>query len=242
MNIALLEPDRSQAEALADILKGAGHTCFTFDQAGAFFDWMKTAQCDLLLLGDALDDVSSLGVLQRLHELHSGDIPVLLLVDGMGSEAILALLDAGVDDYLVLTALQSAELALRVQVLLRRAWPDRVPSTQLAVGSYVFDMQAMRLTLEGREVRLAQKEFELALLFFQHLGQPLSRATILDAVWGLGADVDPDFRSVDTHVARIRRKLHLRADSAFRLTSVYGYGYVLKPRDQKAGSRSADKL
>lgn len=228
MNIALLDPNCSQAETLADILNGAGHECFIFSRADAFFNWCQSAQCDLLLLNDTMADMQPLEILRHLRELSPARTPVLLLVETPDSEVILSLLDAGLDDYCVRSVLQPLELVLRVQVLLRRAWPDQMPSAQLKLGAFVFDMQTMRLTVAGREIRLAQKEFELALLLFQHLGQPLSRATMLDAVWGLGADVDPDFRSVDTHIARIRRKLNLRADSGFRLAAVYGYGYVLE--------------
>ncbi len=236
MNIALLDPDYAQAEILKGTLSGAGHECHIFSRAEAFFSWLPSAQCDLLILDSATAEMPLPEILRHLRERSPVRIPALLLVEIPDSETILSLLDAGLDDYCLRSVSQPSDLALRVQVLLRRAWPDRTPSAQLKVGAFVFDMQAMRLTVGGREIRLAQKEFELALLLFQHLGQPLSRATMLDAVWGMGADVDPDFRSVDTHMARVRRKLHLRSGSGFRLASVYGYGYVLEQVNEKAVS------
>lgn len=227
MIIAIVDSNKSQAEKLAVILKSAGHECHVFSLTGAFFEWLQPTQCDLLLLNSTVNDLEPAGVFLRLQQT-SVKIPVLLLEESPDSEAIVPLLRAGLDDYCLLSPLRPAELLFRVQVLLRRAWPDRTASTQLKVGPFVFDTQAMSLKVEGRKIRLAQKEFDLALLLFQHLGQPVSRATILDAIWGVSTDVDPNFRSVDTHIARVRSKLRLRAEMGFRLTSVYGYGYVLE--------------
>jgi DNA-binding response OmpR family regulator len=83
-----------------------------------------------------------------------------------------------------------------------------------------------RLTMNGTQVDLTQKEFDLALLFFRNLGRPLSRAYILEAVWA--RDIEIPSRTMDTHVSRIRTKLQLRPDNGFRLAPVYSYGYRLE--------------
>lgn len=232
MNVAIIDSNRLQAEKLANTLSAVEHKCFVFNQEDSFWSWLSSAQCDLLLINSSVNDAFLQDILVRKQEQYAEGFPLLLLMESHDSERIVSLLNAGLDDYCVLPEMSTAELVLRVQVLLRRAWPDRTDALQLTMGPFVFYQLDMAVEIDGRKIQLTQKEYELALFFFQHLGQPLSRATILDAVWGLGADVDPDFRSIDTHVARIRRKLSLRAETGFHLTSVYGYGYVLEQLDK----------
>ena len=96
----------------------------------------------------------------------------------------------------------------------------------LEFGQYVFETRSARLTIAGELVELTQKEFDLALLLFRNLGRPLSRAYILEAVWS--RDIEIPSRTMDTHISRVRSKLHLRPENGFRLAPVYSYGYRLE--------------
>jgi DNA-binding response OmpR family regulator len=80
--------------------------------------------------------------------------------------------------------------------------------------------------MAGKQIEVTQKEFDLALLLFQNLGRPLSRAYILEAIWSRERDVPS--RTMDTHVSRVRNKLQLKPENGFRLTPVYSYGYRLE--------------
>ena len=79
---------------------------------------------------------------------------------------------------------------------------------------------------EGESIKLTDKEFELATYIFTHIGRLLSRNQILSNVWGYEADVNT--RTVDTHVSRIRKKLHLTPENGWRLSSIYHQGYRLE--------------
>jgi len=83
-----------------------------------------------------------------------------------------------------------------------------------------------RLLKDGSVIDVTQKEFSLALLFFRNIGRPLSRAYIHESVWVRENDVPS--RTMDTHVSRVRNKLHLRPENGFRLVPVYSYGYRLE--------------
>ena len=109
---------------------------------------------------------------------------------------------------------------------MRRAYPHQNAAEQLRFGRYAFETDSAQLRFDGTPIALTQKEFTLALLFFRNLGRPLSRATILEAVWSRAVEIPS--RSMDTHVSRVRNKLQLRPENGFRLAPVYSYGYRLE--------------
>lgn len=93
-------------------------------------------------------------------------------------------------------------------------------------GRHEFLIGRSQVEIEGRSMTLTQKEFELALLFFRHVGRPLSRAYIHETVWS--SDAELSSRTLDTHVSRVRNKLELTPASGYRLVPVYSFGYRLE--------------
>jgi len=134
---------------------------------------------------------------------------------------IAAMLNCGADDYIV-KPVSEAVLAARVGSLLRRAYQMHPPAQKETFGVYEFDLKLRQASVAGQPVTLTQKEFDLALLLFQHLSRPLSRAHILDIVWKQSAEIPS--RTMDTHMSMLRSKLGLRPENGYRLTPIYGYG------------------
>jgi DNA-binding response OmpR family regulator len=95
----------------------------------------------------------------------------------------------------------------------------------LFYGRYCFDLRAMALTIDGELVEMTQKEFDLALFLFTNLGKALPRNEIFETVWG--RELGFKSRTLDTHIARIRRRLGLTPKNGFRLNSIYSFGYRL---------------
>lgn len=186
---------------------------------------LRARPCEMLIVHWQAADASGLEAIRLAREKPASALPVLLVV-GRADEALLpGALAGGANDYIV-KPLRRGELAMRVQVLLRRAYPALSESRHIRFGRHVFDESTTSVFIGEARIQVTQKEFELALLFFRHLGRPLSRAYILESIWSQDAEVPS--RTIDTHVSRVRNKLGLKPEHGFRLTPVYSYGYRLE--------------
>jgi DNA-binding response OmpR family regulator len=151
-----------------------------------------------------------------------------MLTGRTGDGDIVHGLDIGADDY-VTKPVNSAVLKSRVEALLRRSYGHATAPKIEAFGDHVFDPMGMSVTVRGTEVELTAKEFGLALLLFRNLNRPLSRAHIMETVWGRNPEIPS--RTLDAHVSQIRGRLGLRPENGLRLASVYSFGYRLEQID-----------
>jgi len=225
MKIAVLEQDRQQADLICQVLGAAGHSCQPYDNARDLLAQLRKDSADMLVMDWGVPDMEAPEVLRRAKEKLASNAPTMFLVGGNAEDDIIAGVTAGADDYLV-KPLRRGELVARVSALLRRAYPSQNSAEQLQFGPYTFETRPGRLLKDGAPIDVTQKEFSLALLFFRNIGRPLSRAYIHESVWV--RDTDIPSRTMDTHVSRVRNKLHLRPENGFRLVPVYSYGYRLE--------------
>lgn len=225
MKIAVLEQDRPQADLICQVLSAAGHSCHSYASARELFGQLRKDSADMLVMDWNVPDMEGAEVLRRAKEKLAAAAPTMFLVGNNSEDDIIAGVTAGADDYLV-KPLRRGELVARVSALLRRAYPAQNSAEQLQFGPYTFETRPGRLLKDGAVIDVTQKEFSLALLFFRNIGRPLSRAYIHESVWVRDNDVPS--RTMDTHVSRVRNKLHLRPENGFRLVPVYSYGYRLE--------------
>jgi DNA-binding response OmpR family regulator len=225
MKIAVLDNDRTQADLICQVLSGAGHSCQAYASGKEMLGHLRKDNTDLLIMDWQVADLDGAEVLRRAKEKMAPNAPTIFLAGSNAEDDIVAGVTAGADDYLV-KPLRRGELLARVSALLRRAYPSQNGAEQLQFGPYVFETRPGRLLLDGSVIDVTQKEFSLALLFFRNIGRPLSRAYIHESVWVRETAVPS--RTMDTHVSRVRNKLHLRPENGFRLVPVYSYGYRLE--------------
>ncbi|TWG84920.1 DNA-binding response OmpR family regulator [Cupriavidus gilardii J11] len=222
MNIASVEDDPSQAELIQQILIDAGHECDSFSGGKAFLRAMRERAYDLLVMDWQLPDISGYDVVTHVRQQSGQYPPILFLTSRSLEEDIVTGLAGGADDYMI-KPVRRGELVARVTALLRRSYPTAPVNDDIVVAGYRIDPVARTVSLNGEEVDIAPREFDLALYLFRNMDRLLPRDVVEQAVWGrsLGAGS----RTLDTHLSRVRIKLGLRPENGVRLSSVYSYGY-----------------
>ena len=226
MRIALLEDDKDQAELTMLWLDNAGHACAHFDNGTAFLKNLKNDSYDLLILDWELPDTNGLAVLKEVRRIRDWQTPVLFATQRGQEQNIVAALESGADDYLV-KPIRREEFLARVNAVVRRAsgaFSDG--GGILRFEPYEIDLNNHVVKMNGENVKLSNKEYELIVFLFLNIGHVVSRNHLLESVWGISSDVNT--RTIDTHMSRVRSKLSLNPENGWRLTSIYQHGYRLE--------------
>jgi DNA-binding response OmpR family regulator len=178
---------------------------------------------DLIVLDLMLPGLDGFRVLRMMRE-RGCRTPVLILTARGQEEDKVRGLRLGADDY-VTKPFGVLELMARVEALLRRTLPARASGPVVRFGLVAVDPGARTVHVDGTEVPLAPKEFDLLWALVEANGAALSRDRLMERVWGYGADVLS--RTVDTHIAELRRKLEPSADRPVHILTVRKVGYRL---------------
>jgi DNA-binding response OmpR family regulator len=216
--VLLAEDDPAIADPLSRALQREGYEVSVVTDGPSALDVAGTGGVDLLVLDLGLPGMDGLEVCRRLRSAGRG-LPVLMLTARADEVDFVVGLDAGADDY-VAKPFRLAELMARIRALLRRRVPDVVE-----VNGVRMDLGARMVTVDGDEVQLANKEFELLRVLIQHAGHVVTRDEILSEVWN-----GPELRNsktLDMHMSWLRRKLgdgNPRAAER-RIATVRGVGF-----------------
>ncbi|MGH3755064.1 MAG: response regulator transcription factor [Pseudonocardiaceae bacterium] len=209
--VLLAEDDTGIAEPLSRALQREGYDVVVVGDGPAALARADQEEIDLLVLDLGLPGMDGLDVCRRLRRARP-DVPVLMLTARTDEVDFVVGLDAGADDY-VAKPFRLAELLARVRALLRRSAPDA-----LQVGGVRMDLAGHRVLIEGTEIGLANKEFELLRVLLSRPGQVVSREEILREVWH-----DPELKgskTLDMHMSWLRRKI-----GSSRIATVRGVGF-----------------
>jgi len=223
MRIAILEDDTGQADAIRHLLESAGHSVHVFLRGRALLGKLGHESFDLLIIDWEIPDVSGMEVMQRARAQLAPRTPILFLTHRDSEHDIVQALEAGADDFLVKPPREHEFLA-RVHALGRRG--GAMVSRDIVLGPYRVDLARSVIERDSNPVNLTRREYELALFLFRNPGKVVSRAHILESVWGRSSEVTT--RTIDTHVSRLRNVLGLSSANGVRLTPIYGYGYRLE--------------
>lgn len=212
--VLLVEDDTGIAVPLSRALQREGHEVLVVGDGYSALSCASHQRVDLLVLDLGLPGMDGLDVCRRLRKTRS-DLPVLMLTARTDEVDFVVGLDAGADDY-VAKPFRLAELLARVRALLRRSVPETPDA--LEVGGVRMDLAGRRVLIEGAEIALANKEFELLRVLLSRPGQVVSREEILREVWK-----DPELKNsktLDMHMSWLRRKI-----GSSRIATVRGVGF-----------------
>lgn len=179
---------------------------------------------DLVILDWMLPGLSGIEICRQIRARpDTRDLPVIMLTARGEEGDRIRGLATGADDYVV-KPFSVAELMARVKAILRRSVPERVADV-ISIGEVTLDRAAHRVTRQGRPLKLGPTEYRLLLVLMESAGRVLSRAQLLDGVWGRDGDVDE--RTVDVHVGRLRKAL-VRGNEVDVIRTVRGAGYMFE--------------
>ena len=217
--IYCVEDEASIRELVVYTLHATGYEAQGFADGKAFWTALEQELPELILLDIMLPGEDGLQILKRIRtNSRTADLPVIM-VTAKGTEFDKVIgLDSGADDYIA-KPFGMMELVSRVKALLRRTQKTSAAAT-LACGNLVLNHDMHRVLVDGQEVILTYKEFELLEYLLENRGIVLTRDKILDRVWGIVAEVET--RTLDVHIRSLRHKLGASGDL---IETVRGVGY-----------------
>lgn len=227
-NILLIEDDSAVANSLQDALKRYGYTVTWKSTGTDGLLFAREHNPHLIILDVRLPEGSGLDFCRQLRQqgLHQ---PILMLtVQREEMDKVLGL-EMGADDYMT-KPFSLRELLSRIRALLRRAYGELSFSGAevLHVGDLVVDRTRGQVWRGDRMILLSPTEFRLLVFLVRHQGQVVTRAQILDAVWGYDAEVESE-STVTVNIWRLREKIEADPTSPTLILTVPGIGYRLSP-------------
>lgn len=219
--VLVVDDDETVRDVVTRYLEHAGFTVDEASDGEAALAMFAGKPADLVVLDVMMPGLNGLEVCRRLRE--SSDVPVVLLTALGEEENRIAGLALGADDY-VSKPFSPRELVLRVASILRRVRSPRPEpvDAELADGNVRLDLAARKATLDGAELSLTVREFDLLAFFLQNPGTAFSRDDLLEKVWGWNFG---DQSTVTVHVRRLREKIEPDPAKPVRVATVWGVGY-----------------
>lgn len=235
MKILIIEDEANIAQVLRLYLEQAGYSVLTAGDGVAGLELHAREHPDLIILDLMLPALDGIEVCQRIRSW--ANTPILMLTARQGEEDRIAGLDMGADDYLV-KPFSPREVVSRVKAILRRstnALPAPAgqvseaedPREHLRFEKLYINVPARRVEVEGQDIPLTAKEFDLLVTLASAPDRVFTREALLNQVWGysyLG-----DGRTVDVHVGTLRKKLEAANNGPHYIQTVWGVGYKFVP-------------
>jgi two-component system response regulator RegX3 len=219
--VLVVEDEESYSDPLTYMLTKEGFGVTVAATGPEAVEVFERDGADIVLLDLMLPRMSGTEVCRRIRQ--SSNVPVIMVTAKDTEVDKVVGLEIGADDY-VTKPYSPRELVARIRAVLRRGNDEPAPSTPvLAAGPVRMDVERHEVSVDGRETRLPLKEFELLELFLRNAGRVLTRAQLIDRVWG--SDYVGDTKTLDVHVKRLRAKIEPDPAAPAYLVTVRGLGY-----------------
>ena len=203
--VYLVEDDESIRELVVYTLNSQGIEAEGFSMPSDFWETLEKRVPDLILLDIMLPEEDGLSILQKLRKRSdTKQVPIAMLTAKGSEYDTVKGLDSGADDYIP-KPFRMMELVSRVKALLRRSGKSEGTDTEYTLGNLYVSQKKHQVKVDGEEITLTLKEFEVLRLLMKNQGTVITRDILLEQIWGY--DFDGETRTVDVHIRTLRQKL-----------------------------------
>ena len=223
--IYIVEDDASIRELEQYALQSNGYEVQGFESAEPFWQAMRAAEPELVILDVMLPGEDGFSILKKLRNTPSlRRLPIIMVTAKSSELDTVRGLDCGADDYIA-KPFGIMELAARIKALLRRSGRSTSDSAsdKITAGGITVNTSLREVSRDGRPIELTLKEYELLLYLLKNRARVVSREELLTKVWGI--DFVGETRTLDMHIGTLRKKLSDDAENAHLIKTVRGVGY-----------------
>jgi len=236
MRVLLVEDNKQTAKCIEVMLRAENFAVDATERGEDAIEIAKLYDHDLIVLDLDLPDIGGDEVLRRLRSANVAT-PVLILSNTSDLDHKVKSLGYGADDFLA-KPFERRELVARIQAIVRRAKGHAQPV--IRAGKLVIDLNARTAAVDGTQLRLTGKEYEVLELLCLRKGNTVAKETFMDNLYG--GDNEPVAKIIDIYICRLRKKLMAATGGEDYIETSYGLGYALKPpapRETAAGPELA---
>ncbi len=213
--ILIVEDEKNMQEIIVQYMQRGGHTCFTADDGMDALLTLKNNPMDLMILDIMMPHLDGFSVCKMAREM--SNLPIIMLTAKSNEDDKLKGYDLGADDYMTKPFSPKVLLA-KANALLRRS--SALPADTINAGKISILTASHKVFLDGKEITLTYKEYELLHFFMSNPGQSFSREQLLNRIWGY--DFEGTTRTIDTHIKTLRQKL---GDEGRHIVTLIRSGY-----------------
>jgi DNA-binding response OmpR family regulator len=224
--ILVVDDEPTVTEVVSIYLERAGYQVMVASDGETALETLERNPPDLVVLDLMLPDVGGLEITRWLRA--RGDIPIIMLSARREEVDRILGLELGADDYMV-KPFSPQELVSRVKAVLRRTYgrSERKSERPVEVANLRIDPQTRVVELDGEELSLTAKEFDLLWELARHPRRVFNRDQLLELVWGMREYIDPS--TVTVHIHRLREKIETDPSNPHHIQTVWGVGYKFEP-------------
>jgi len=224
--ILIVEDEVAIREGLVDVFVYHGYEVDFSGDGREGLEKALTGKFDLIMLDVMLPSMNGFEICNHVRE-HDRDQAIIMLTAKSSDKDIIEGLTLGADDY-VAKPFSIAQLMLRVQAVLRRTRSIIEQDNKIVLGDeLVIDTQNLSGQRANETLSFTRREIEILHYLQANSQRPVSRDELLNKVWGYAENVDIETRTVDIHIAKLRRKIELNSSEPRYLVTVRGAGYRL---------------
>ena len=214
-NILIVEDEKKMQEIIVEYMQRGGHICFTADDGIDALVVLKSNPMDLMILDIMMPNLDGFSVCKIAREM--SNLPIIMLTAKGSEDDKLKGYDLGADDYMTKPFSPKVLLA-KANALLRRS--SLLPADTINAGKISLVPASHKVFVNGKEIVLTHKEYELLYFFMVNPEQIFSREQLLNRIWGY--DFEGTTRTVDTHIKTLRQKL---GDEGKHIVTLIRSGY-----------------